>query len=768
MQKPQKTARGCCTVKRSIQTAGLLLVMMSLLLGAWAVSADTYVWEDGKLPEGWERITEAEQITATDILVPVNPHASQEAKNLYAYLCSVRESDAFITGMFDMNVNDSMYLQAKQEFGLEPGLYSTHYAVQSLPFSDVSDKNDPCYKKENGGIYRDEVTGEAVIPEGLMTFTDADAVNALAKQHYDNGNILLLHSDEGARKLCPAVLIAKGKYDSPDNAIVELDRTNPDRDMQAYALWYRYQMNQIAALRALEDSGVKAYLLRFWVEFNYEGFHGMDETGEAAFVRVFQQTTQNLIDSGLTGFLITYSPGTGGNTLTRDPGNRYADCYGVTLYSPDTDLGHINAVGFQNYEWFLKTGKPIGFTEFSCRTGIWKDVAGQARGSSFDLLLDAATAYPRLTFVNFWGDGAYSLINNEQKLRNGNDDGRPFLDSPFTLTLNEIPDYRTGTRTAPGVAQVALTTDPTGSYHGLEERTYSLAQLQAAGIDPARIRAVRANRDYAVTFYTGTDCTGTAYTCIGGNRAMTAQTASFRSLRVEAMPNVALEKTEIYASSNDEQAYKANDGNLAAWSGTTDAEGRAWLMLDLERPYMVNHYVVECGGVCGMAAQYNLRDFQLQCSEDGQQWRTVATVSDNTLSKVDAGIETVSARYFRLWITKANSASGAEEQRSVVVSELRLYGMPDLAVRPTPADADPNNSGEDGWTEPEEPAEDGAEDSSSAADDSRPSGTKRRRVVRRTVQTTVWVYVVIAGAAVLVCGGVAFLVVYRKKHRPTA
>lgn len=169
-----------------------------------------------------------------------------------------------------------------------------------------------------------------------------------------------------------------------------------------------------------------------------------------------------------------------------------------------------------------------------------------------------------------------------------------------------------------------------------------------------------------------------------------------------------------------------------------------------------------------MAAQYNLRDFQLQCSEDGQQWRTVATVSDNTLSKVDAGIETVFARYFRLWITKANSAPGAEEQRSVVVSELRLYGMPDLAVRPTPADADPNNSGEDGWTEPEEPAEDGAEDSSSAADDSRPSGTKRRRVVRRTVQTTVWVYVVIAGAAVLVCGGVVFLVVYRKKHRPTA
>lgn len=180
---------------------------------------------------------------------------------------------------------------------------------------------------------------------------------------------------------------------------------------------------------------------------------------------------------------------------------------------------------------------------------------------------------------------------------------------------------------------------------------------------------------------------------------------------------------------------------------------------------MVNHYVVECGGVCGMAAQYNLRDFQLQCSEDGQQWHTVATVSDNTLSKVDAGIETVSARYFRLWITKANSAPGAEEQRSVVVSELRLYGMPDLAVRPTPADADPDNSGEDGWTEP---AEDGAEDSSSAADDGRPSGTKRRRVVRRTVQTTVWVYVVIAGAAVLVSSGVVFLVVYCKKHRPTA
>ena len=100
-------------MRRIVQSAWLFLVLGSLLLTSLNVLAERYVWTDGQIPENWEWITETEQITATEILSPVNPYASQEAKNLYAYLCTVRESDSFITGLFDMNANNGMYEQVK-------------------------------------------------------------------------------------------------------------------------------------------------------------------------------------------------------------------------------------------------------------------------------------------------------------------------------------------------------------------------------------------------------------------------------------------------------------------------------------------------------------------------------------------------------------------------------------------------------------------------------------------------------------------------------
>ena len=43
---------------------------------------------------------------------------------------------------------------------------------------------------------------------------------------------------------------------------------------QVYAMWKRFQSNEIEALRKLENMGVDAYLWRTWVEFNYNAFFG--------------------------------------------------------------------------------------------------------------------------------------------------------------------------------------------------------------------------------------------------------------------------------------------------------------------------------------------------------------------------------------------------------------------------------------------------------------------------------------------------------------
>lgn len=76
-----------------------------------------------------------------------------------------------------------------------------------------------------------------------------------------------------------------------------------------------------------------------------------------------------LIDARLTGFLVTYSPGHKSNTIERNPGNAYVDVYAATLYSEPELLGAVSGSGCLNYSWYVKTGKPIGFAEYSCRDG---------------------------------------------------------------------------------------------------------------------------------------------------------------------------------------------------------------------------------------------------------------------------------------------------------------------------------------------------------------------------------------------------------------
>lgn len=691
-------------MKKQIAIILSLTLALSMLLSLLPVSAVSYDWSSGNLPENWREeydvYSNEDTITATDVLAPVNPNASQEAKNLLAYMCTLTDSQNFLIGQFDIAGDDVTYQTIKKEFGLEPAMYSCHYKV---------DNTMPTFEGDT-----------AVITNSSMTIIDEEQKTALLKSHYDNGNILLLHSDSAPREICSKLAIQKGLYESEANCVMELDATNPDRDMQVYAVWVRYQESVMAVLKNLEAAGVKAYLWRPWVEFNYHEFSGTEEMGYMAFTRVFQQTVQIAVDAGLTGFLSTYSPGCWGTTVNRNPGNRYVDVYAATMYSEKEQLGNLHANQYSNYDWYVKTGKPIGFAEFSCRSGEFAAV--QARGSWFTLMEDLTSYWPNACWFNIWGGLHYSL-GNDNGGANGNDDGGLFLDNPFTLHLGEIADYRTGVIQAPGVAQVFTAAD---TYQGLEERSYTAADLKALGLSMKDMCALRVNTGYAVTFYESSNCTGDGWGYAVSQYALDPQvTGKYKSLTVAAVANTALNKNQIYGSVNDDNAWKANDGAPSVWSGDANVlndqaePGTAWLMVDLDEAHTITRYVLKNAGYAGQADAYNTRDFQLQYSLDGENWVTVDTVTGNTASQVSRNIQPVTARYFRLLITGPNSSNIETERGVVTVSEFELFGVPAglLSESEDQPEEDESSDAEES-PEDEEPApDDQPEDEDRPADD---------------------------------------------------
>ncbi len=657
-------------MKKSLSVFLSLLLILGML-ASLAVPTTAAVVPTGN-PD--DEIVES-NITANKVLEPINPHASQEAKNLYAYLQVVGESQSFINGQFDINATELTNNSIMEEFGIQPALYSTRYRVKAINAGDG--KGVPVWDTEDPNQLAE--TNQA------LDFLNVETVNGLLQKYYEQGNVLLVHSDSAPEDTCAAVAMESGKYTETTDAIIELDATNPDRNLRCYALWMHYQQQLIDALKDLEARGVKAYMWRPWIEFNLRPFGGVSDEGCAAFRRVFRQTVDMMIDAQLTGFLVCYSPSSRGNTLTRNPGNDYVDTYSLTCYSMQEWSGKlVNGIGgfFSNYDWYVKSGKPIGLSEFSCRDGVPSKSAAQARASVFSLLQDTVEMFPRLAWVNFWGDGTYAPLNDGGG-KDGNDDALLYLDSPFTLNLEEIIDYRNTATPIPGVARLYKTADASGSFVALAEKDYAAADLAALGMTAKQVRALRVNNAYTVTFFSGDNCTGEHWGFgTSADNIPAAAYENFKSLRVQRSTNIAYNQNEIYASVDDGSAWKANDGTTSMWTGDVfddenEAEqGTAWLYITYDEPKAVNRYVVKMAGAVGNPATYNLADFQLQYSHDGENWATVDTVSDNTAHRVDRYLpQTTVATYFRLLITKPNSLPADRLTGAVSVMEFELYGV---------------------------------------------------------------------------------------------
>lgn len=689
---------------------------------------------------------------AVDLLTPTNPHASASAKNLLAYLGTLSGTNRFVTGTFDISNDNEVYNLLQEQFGVEPGLYSCRYFVSP----------------SEGYSYN----GESL---GFLEFYRTEETNRLLAEHYRNGNILLIHADKPEDYLADYA-VREGIDENSRNLVRHLDATNPEKDERLYGLWYDYVGQLIEQLRALEALGVSDYLLRLFVEMNSRPFWGTDEEGWEAFRRVFQQTSDRLKNSGLTGYLLTFAPATD-ETDNRHfyPGNAYVDLLAPTLYAYIGSKGTLEAKQFADYDWFLQTGKPIGLSETSCRTGIVEKMYAEGRNSWYNTLISMVSYWPAITFVNCWGNNAYSLVNETNgSPQQGNDDGYWYLTSAYSITRDQLPAYRTGTIRAPGVVQVYDQKDFGGNtqdtfisnYVGLEQRVYSRAQLQVSGIDPGSIASFHVRTGYGLRLYEGDNATGVCHTFLSSEANVTALQGRIRSAEVFVPAAVSHEKP-IYASDNDEEAWKANDGEYSRWTGHTVADGTGWLMLDLERPCTVHRWKVLHASGAGLLENYDTVAYALQYSTDGNTWVTVDSVTDNSRSVTDRFLpKPIVARYFRLYITDANRITSGADRDLMTVAEWVLYGLEsETAAAPSTVTDEESESGDTPpeWKEPEAPADGNLEEGDSSSD-----GITRKKVVRRLVESylPVWAIVLIVGGGLLAAGGVVWwILAARRKKR---
>ena len=120
-------------------------------------------------------------------------------------------------------------------------------------------------------------------------------------------------------------------------------------------------------------------------------------------------------------------------------------------------------------------------------------------------------------------------------------------------------------------------------------------------------------------------------------------------LRAMAEPGPGNSAVTASSETDNHPAPQARDGDLNTfWSSRvwTSVMDYQWLAVDLGFPTMVNRWVVRHYG-----GAEDARDFKLQSSSDGINWTDVDSVTGNTADVTDRQFSTLTARYFRVYIT---------------------------------------------------------------------------------------------------------------------
>jgi hypothetical protein len=142
-----------------------------------------------------------------------------------------------------------------------------------------------------------------------------------------------------------------------------------------------------------------------------------------------------------------------------------------------------------------------------------------------------------------------------------------------------------------------------------------------------------------------------------------------------ANTNIALRGTASgsTACNATQTADKAIDGS-SNWDSKWCSGGASGqiLTLDLGTPRYVVGFRVRHAGAGGEDKSWNTKDFEIQVSPDQTTWSTVVAVTGNTEDVTTHPIPAVTARYARLHISQAQTATDLLATR---IYEFEVYGI---------------------------------------------------------------------------------------------
>ncbi|MGB9864420.1 discoidin domain-containing protein [Fervidobacterium riparium] len=141
----------------------------------------------------------------------------------------------------------------------------------------------------------------------------------------------------------------------------------------------------------------------------------------------------------------------------------------------------------------------------------------------------------------------------------------------------------------------------------------------------------------------------------------------------EKIQNLALGK-DTYASSfvPAEKPALAVDGtveNNSKWCAVGDLPH--WLVIDLGKEYIVNRVIIKHAESGKESADWNTKDYRIQISTDGENWKDVVVVRNNLKGITEHSFPPVKGRYVRLFV-EAPTQTGDKAAR---IYEVEVYGL---------------------------------------------------------------------------------------------
>lgn len=143
--------------------------------------------------------------------------------------------------------------------------------------------------------------------------------------------------------------------------------------------------------------------------------------------------------------------------------------------------------------------------------------------------------------------------------------------------------------------------------------------------------------------------------------------------KAKDIKNLALNKP-TYASSfvPSEPPFQAVDGtveNNSKWCAVGDLPH--WLDIDFEKEVIINKVVIKHAEAGYESPDWNTQSFKIQVSLDGETWKDVVKVENNTKGITEHSFSPVNARYLRFYIERPTQVGDSAAR----IYEVEVYGL---------------------------------------------------------------------------------------------